>query len=70
MVKVAHYFRTYQNISLFSLGMWSAAFYLGNFIGPTVSGFLVEILGFEFTSMMLFGVYIVIWILDVLEPFL
>jgi hypothetical protein len=49
--------------------MWSAAFYLGNFIGPTVSGISIDAFGFEWTTTILFGVYIFILIVDLLELF-
>jgi len=33
-------------------GMWSATFYLGTFVGPTMAGFLVDNHGFRFTSVL------------------
>ena len=30
--------------------MWTFSFYLGNFVGPTVAGFLVEQHGFRFAT--------------------
>ena len=44
--------------------MWTASFYLGNFIGPTVSGFLVDAYGFAWTSGVFFGIYGLILIID------
>ena len=31
--------------------MWSCSFYFGNFLGPTIGGFLVESFGFRDTSL-------------------
>ena len=50
-----------------NLGMWSSSCYIGNFIGPTVSGFLVEAYGFAWTSLVLFGVYVLILMIDIFE---
>ena len=50
-----------------SLGMWSASFYIGNFIGPTVAGFLVEAYGFEWTTIVFFGLYAFILVVDICE---
>ena len=36
----------------FLVGIWTASFYLGNFLGSTVSGALVDIYGFPLTSTM------------------
>ena len=47
--------------------MWSASFYIGNFIGPTVSGFLVDAYGFEWTTIVFFGLYTFILIVDISE---
>ena len=50
-----------------NLGMWSSSCYIGNFIGPTVSGFLVDAYGFAWTSVVLFGVYVIILMIDIGE---
>ena len=47
--------------------MWSASFYIGNFIGPTVSGFLVDAYGFEWTTIVFFGLYLFILVVDICE---
>ena len=47
--------------------MWSASFYIGNFIGPTVSGFLVDAYGFEWTTIVFVGLYAFILIVDISE---
>ena len=49
------------------IGMWSASFYFGNFVGPTTSGILVDAWGFKFTTVVLFGVYLFSVIVDCLE---
>ena len=33
------------------LGLWSATFYLGTFVGPTLAGVLVDNFGFKLTTM-------------------
>ena len=47
--------------------MWSASFYLGNFVGPTVSGILVDAWGFKFTTVVLFVIFLLNVIVDCLE---
>ena len=47
--------------------MWSASFYIGNFIGPTVAGFLVDAYGFKWTTMVFFGMYGFILLVDIFE---
>ena len=47
--------------------MWSASFYIGNFIGPTVSGFLVDAYGFEWTTIVFFSLYAFILVTDIFE---
>ena len=49
------------------IGMWSASFYFGNFVGPTTSGILVDAWGFKFTTVVLFVVYLFSVIVDCLE---
>ena len=48
-------------------GIWTSAFALGNFIGPTVSGFLVDAYGFEWTTIVFVGLYAFILIVDISE---
>ena len=47
--------------------MWSASFYIGNFIGPTAAGFLVDAYGFERTTVVFFSLYIFILLVDIFE---
>ena len=47
--------------------MWSTSFYLGNFLGPTVAGFLVEAYGFRNSTILFFSLLIVILVVDVFE---
>ena len=35
---------------MFLIGMWSSSYYLGNFLGPTVGGLLVDAYGFAWTA--------------------
>ena len=37
--------------------MWSSSFYLGNFLGPTVGGCIVEACGFAWTTVVFFSLY-------------
>jgi MFS family permease len=48
-------------------GMWSTSFYLGNFLGPTVSGFLVEAYGFRNSTVLFFSILLFILVIDVFE---
>ena len=47
--------------------MWSASFYIGNFIGPTAAGFLVDAYGFEWTTVVFLGLYAFILLVDICE---
>ena len=47
--------------------MWSTSFYLGNFLGPTIAGFLVDAYGFRSSSIVFFSAFIVILIVDFCE---
>ena len=47
--------------------MWSASFYIGNFIGPTAAGFLVDAYGFEWTTVVFFSLYVFILLVDIFE---
>jgi MFS family permease len=47
--------------------MWSTAFYLGTFLGPTIAGFLVEWKGFRFSTIPSFVLLIVILCVDLVE---
>ena len=46
------------------LGMWTSTFYLGNFVGPVVAGFMVENFGFKSTSLVFFCFFAFIILLD------
>ncbi len=39
-------------------GLWTTSFYLGNFIGPTVAGAMVQAMGFRVTTSMFSAVYL------------
>ncbi len=32
------------------IGMWTFSFYMGNFVGPTAAGFIVEAKGFRYAT--------------------
>ena len=49
------------------IGLWSSSFFLGNFVGPTVSGICVGKFGFRMTTLGFFVVYIMNTIIDCLE---
>ena len=51
----------------FSIGMWSASFYIGNFIGPTASGFLVDAYGFQWTTTVFCSIYALTLITNIIE---
>jgi MFS family permease len=44
--------------------MWSGSLYFGNFLGPTIAGFLVEAYGFSYTSVLYWAFYLVVLVLD------
>ena len=46
--------------------MWSSSFYLGSFLGPTVSGMLVDLIGFPKTSFVFFIAFAVMFAFSVL----
>ena len=43
---------------------WSASFYLGNFLGPTIGGVFVDYFGFRPTTFTFFIVYLIMTMLD------
>ncbi len=47
--------------------MWSSSFYFGNFVGPTVAGIMVESIGFQSTTLVVFSLYIFTIVVDSLE---
>jgi putative Mn2+ efflux pump MntP len=44
-----------------------SAFALGNFVGPTVAGFVTEWKGFRTTTLAFLGLYVVMMVFDVSE---
>ncbi|TRY70790.1 hypothetical protein TCAL_04819 [Tigriopus californicus] len=48
-------------------GLWMSAFALGNFVGPTFAGFLVQSEGFSSTTVVFFGLYLVMALVDSAE---
>jgi hypothetical protein len=47
--------------------MWSFSFFLGNFLGPTLSGIFVEKYGFQSATVFFFAMYCLNIIIDSLE---
>ena len=54
-------------ILFLSTGIWLSAFSLGNFVGPTIAGALVETEGFRNTTLIFFFLYLVMLLLDIFE---
>ena len=52
------------------LGVWLSAFSLGNFVGPTIAGILVQTESFRTTTLIFFCLYIVMVIVDSIEAIL
>ena len=48
-------------------GMWSSSFFLGNFLGPTLSGIFVDNYGFRATTLGFFGIFIINIVVGCLE---
>ncbi len=44
-----------------------SAFALGNFVGPTAAGFLVQITGFPETTLMFFILYCIMFTVDLVQ---
>ncbi len=49
------------------LGLWSSSFYLGNFLGPTISGFVVEAIGFSWTATTFVPVFVIMFCANLAE---
>ena len=47
--------------------MWTASFFLGNFAGPTVAGFLTEHFGFRWASFLFFLINCFVLAIDLIE---
>ena len=56
---------TYVMIS----GVWLSAFSLGNFVGPTLAGCLVQTEGFRMTTLIFFCLYAAMIVIDLMEAF-
>ena len=54
-------------ISILNAGLWSSSFYLGNFVGPTLGGFMVEAYGFRKSTLLFWIMYLIIATVDVSE---
>ena len=53
--------------SRFIIGLWLSAFSLGNFVGPTIAGCLVQTEGFRVTTLVFFGLYSLMILIDIGE---
>ena len=58
-----------QDIDTYLLisGMWQSSFYFGNFLGPTIAGFLVDAYGFRKASIVFFSMFIAVLFVDLGE---
>jgi len=59
-----------MNTSTMISGVWLSAFSLGNFVGPTIAGILVQTESFRTTTLIFFCLYIVMVIVDSIEAIL
>ena len=58
----------YINIrKTYVLGVWTLSFFLGNSVGSTLSGFLVDAYGFQWTTVVFFAFYCIMLVVDVFE---
>ena len=58
----------YINIrKIYVLGVWTLSFFLGSAVGSTLSGFLVDAYGFEWTTVVFFAIYCIILVADLFE---
>ena len=55
------------NTSTMISGIWLSAFSLGNFVGPTIAGALVQTSGFKATTLIFFGLYLVMIGIDLVD---
>ncbi len=44
-----------------------SAFALGNFVGPTAAGFIVQLAGFPATTLLFFALYCVMFVVDLVK---
>ena len=49
--------------------MWTASFFLGNFMGPTVAGILVQHFGFRSSTLFFFAINCSVLLIDSAELF-
>jgi len=55
------------NTSTMISGIWLSAFSLGNFVGPTIAGALVQTEGFKRTTLMFFALYAIMMLVDIVD---
>ena len=51
----------------FFTGIWTSSFYLGNFVGPTFGGILVDYYGFRKSSVVVFGACCFSALVDIID---
>ena len=55
------------NTSTMISGIWLSAFSLGNFVGPTIAGALVQTEGFQKTTLIFFALYVLMMLIDIID---
>jgi len=55
------------NTSTMISGIWLSAFSLGNFVGPTIAGALVQVKGFATTTLIFFSLYALMIVIDIID---
>ena len=63
MIKICHHAASYF---IFSAG-WLASFHLGGFLGPTISGFVIEAIGFRSTAVTYMVVSLTMFLANLVE---
>ncbi|TRY80723.1 hypothetical protein TCAL_12990 [Tigriopus californicus] len=60
-------YRNDVNTYLVLTGLWNASFHLGNFVGPTVAGFIVDAIGFAQTSQISVVIFLIMALGDSIQ---
>ena len=50
-----------------SIGIWMSSFALGNFVGPTIGGIVVQEVGFQYTTLVFFVLYSIMLLTDIVQ---
>ena len=64
---ICRIYNTFYKDFLVISGVWLSAFSLGNFVGPTIAGCLVQTQGFRMTTLVFFVLYALMILVDVCE---